>query len=175
MKWRQDWRPRRLRGPGGALLTHAGLQDLVATLLGAELNWPLIVDALADARSGSYGLLFELLPFTEGQFGALVPIRCNDYGTRRPAAEYLPVDEAVGALHPRFFGRFFVASLTAPCAAWPAAEPPVIRNVRNRVATPIMIIGNDFDTRTPLRSARSLARALGMERGLLRYRGSGHT
>jgi hypothetical protein len=38
-----------------------------------------------------------------------------------------------------------------------------------------MIVSNDFDSRTPLRGARSLARALGMERGLVRYMGSGHT
>jgi pimeloyl-ACP methyl ester carboxylesterase len=161
--------------PNGDRLTHDTLQGIVATLVDFERNWPLIVNALADARAGDYGLLIALLPFREGETAALAPIRCNDYGTRRPAADYLRVDEAVGGLFPRFFGRFFVASFTAPCSVWPAGEPVVVRNVRRDVETPFMIIGNDFDSRTPLRAARSLAHALGSERGLFRYAGSGHT
>jgi pimeloyl-ACP methyl ester carboxylesterase len=98
-----------------------------------------------------------------------------DYGTRRPAADYLRVDEAIGGLHPRFFGRFFVAANTALCAAWPTADPVVIRNVRGRTSAPILIIGNDFDPRTSLSDARRLARALGMENSVLRYTGGGHT
>lgn len=40
---------------------------------------------------------------------------------------------------------------------------------------PILIIGNDFDSRTPLSSARRLADMLGMEHSLVRYAGGGHT
>ena len=47
---------------------------------------------------------------------------------------------------------------------------PIIRNVKNRIANPLMIIGNDFDPNTPLSWTRSLARALGMERSLVRYK-----
>ena len=104
------------------MLTRDALAGIVATLIDAEANWPLIVDALADARSGDYGLLFQLLPFIEGDVSALAPIRCNDYGTRRSAADYLRIDEAIGALFPRFFGRFFVASLTAPMPRFPTAS-----------------------------------------------------
>ena len=106
---------------------------------------------------------------------ALFPIWCNDHGTRRPAADYLRIDEAIGALNPRFFGRFFVAESVAPCASWPAAEPPEIRNVSHQMATPILIVANDFDPNTPLVDARGMAHALGMEDSLLRYEGGGHT
>jgi hypothetical protein len=61
------------------------------------------------------------------------------------------------------------------CTAWAPADPPVIRDVRRRVRTPILVIGNDFDSRTPLSSARRLADMLGMERSLVRYTGGGHT
>jgi pimeloyl-ACP methyl ester carboxylesterase len=162
--------------PTGALLTTAALQDVVATLIDFETLWPTIVDALAAARSGDYSPLFALLPVLEGQsYPALFAIRCNDYGTRKSAADYLPFDEAIGALHPRFFGRFFIANFTAPCMAWPAAEPVQIRDVHRLVRTPIMIVANDFDSRTPMAHARRLARALGVERHVLRYAGGGHT
>lgn len=161
--------------PNGIVLNDGKVVDVVATLLGSERTWPLIVNALADARAGNFTLFFQLLPFTATGGNALFPILCNDFGTRRPAAEYLPVDEAIGALNPHFFGRFFVASGMARCAAWPNADVPVIRNVKNRVAVPILLVGNDFDPNTPLSGTRSLARALGMERSLIRYQGGGHT
>jgi pimeloyl-ACP methyl ester carboxylesterase len=162
--------------PSGTVLTAALFSEIVAVLLDRESTWPLIVTAIANARAGDFGLLFQLAPFaaqTEGS--AFYAITCNDYGTRRPAADYLPFDEANGALNSRFFGRFFVASRVSICSAWAPADPPVIRDVRRRVRTPILIIGNDFDSRTPLSSARRLADMLGMERSLVRYTGGGHT
>ncbi len=67
-----------------------------------------------------------------------------------------------------------MAAATAVCAAWPKVDVPIIRNVKNRVANPMMLMGNDFDPNTPLSWTRSLARALGMERSLVRYQGGGH-
>ena len=161
--------------PGGGMLTAGRLQGIVAFLLRSQRNWPLIVSALADAMQGDYGILTQLVPLTQGESGALFPIWCNDHGTRRPAVDYLRADEAVGALNPRFFGRFFVAEAVALCASWPAAEPPEIRNVARQMPTPIMIVANDFDPNTPLVDARAMARALGMEDSLVRYEGGGHT
>jgi pimeloyl-ACP methyl ester carboxylesterase len=162
--------------PAGTVLTPALFADIVAVLLDRESTLPLIVTALANARAGDFGLLFQLAPFAAGgDASAFFAITCNDYGTRRPAADYLTFDEANGALNPRFFGRFFIASTVSLCSAWAPADPPVIRDVRRRVRTPILIIGNDFDSRTPLSSARRLADMLGMERSLVRYTGGGHT
>jgi hypothetical protein len=67
------------------------------------------------------------------------------------------------------------SSPVALCASWPAADPPEIRNVARQMDTPILIVANDFDPNTPLVDARSMAHALGMEDGLLRYEGGGHT
>ena len=162
--------------PTGAVLTKAAFQDVIATLIDFETLWPTIVDALAAARAGGYSPLIALLPILEGQSPpSFFSIRCSDYGTRKTAAEYLPFDEAIGALYPRFFGRFFIANYTAPCSAWPSAEPVKIRDVHGLMPTPILVIGNDFDSRTTLAHARRLARALGFERNVLRYAGGGHT
>jgi pimeloyl-ACP methyl ester carboxylesterase len=162
--------------PDGTVLTAGVLADIVALLLDRESTLPLIVTALANAHAGDFRLLLQLVPFAAGgDNSALFAITCNDYGTRRPAADYLPFDEANGALNPRFFGRFFIASSVALCSAWAPADTPVIRDVRRRVDTPILIIGNDFDSRTPLSSARRLADTLGMDRSLVRYAGGGHT
>jgi pimeloyl-ACP methyl ester carboxylesterase len=162
--------------PTGAVLTKAAFQDVISTLIDFETLWPTIVDALAAARAGDYSPLIALLPILEGQSPpGFFAIRCSDYGTRRTAADYLPFDEAIGALNPRFFGRFFIANFTAPCAAWPLSEPVKIRDVRRLVRTPIMIVANDFDSRTPMAHAQRLARALGFERNIVRYAGGGHT
>lgn len=167
--------------PSGFVLDSGHVANLIAPFLSVESLWPLIVDALADARGGNYTSFFQFLPSASGvpflsatTFGAFAAIQCNDFGTRRSAAEYLPVDEVVGTLYPRIDGRFSVAAATAVCAAWPTADVPIIRNVKNRVANPMMLIGNDFDPNTPLSWTRSLARALGMERNIVRYQGGGH-
>jgi pimeloyl-ACP methyl ester carboxylesterase len=161
--------------PEGSVLTGDAVTQIVASLLISEANWLLIVEALANAQLGDYEIFFLLLPTLEASSDALFPVLCNDHGTRRPAAEYLPVDETVGASNPRFFGRFFVASMTARCTAWPQADVPVIRQVSQQLSTPILLVGNDFDPKTPLAGTRRLARALGMESSVIRYRGSGHT
>jgi pimeloyl-ACP methyl ester carboxylesterase len=171
----------------GVLLTDVEARNLVGELLYFDRFWPLIVDALADALTGDYALFFQLTPvfsptgvdgiplaLNTRVFTAHTAILCNDYGTRRPAAEYLPVDESVGALQSRLYGRFFVASGVGRCAAWPKADPPIIQNVKGRVDTPILLIGGDFDNATPLSWTRRLARTLGMERSVIRYQGVGH-
>lgn len=162
--------------PDGRVLTGEDVTEVVYSLLYNEQRAPVIVDVLADGLAGDYTLLSELRPSVDaGLSSAIYAIRCNDYGTRRRAAEYLPVDEVVGARHPRFFGRFYLAYRLATCSAWPAADPPIIRNVRRQVDIPLLLIMNDFDPATPPAFARNLANALGMERSVFRYAGGGHT
>jgi hypothetical protein len=52
---------------------------------------------------------------------------------------------------------------------------PRIEDVSERVKTPILLVGSDFDNVTPLSFAQSLAKTLGMEKHVLRYQGGGHT
>lgn len=171
----------------GAVLTDVEVRNVVGELLYFERRWPLIVDALTNSLADDYALFFQLIPvfaptgedgiplaLDTRTFTAHTAILCNDYGTRRDAADYLSTDEAIGAMHSRLYGRFFVASGVARCASWPAADVPIIRNVAERLDTPIVLIGNDFDNATPLSWTRSLAFALGMERSVVRYAGGGH-
>ncbi len=160
--------------PEGVELTDTAAINVVGEFLYTERTWPLIVQAIADAAASDYGLLFQLLDASPPGNSALIPILCNTYGTRRAAADLLPFDRAFTAANPRFFGRFTLLSTVSLCSAWPAAEETVIRNVRRDIATPMVLIGNDFDNATPLSWTRSLAFALGMERSVVRYKGGGH-
>jgi pimeloyl-ACP methyl ester carboxylesterase len=78
-------------------------------------------------------------------------------------------------LHRRVVARFDVAATTAMCSAWPAVDAPLITRIKGRVPNPVLLIGNQFDSRTSLSWARSMARTLGMESSLIRYEGGGHT
>jgi len=160
--------------PDGTPFTARDLSDAFFTLLSVEQLWPLIPGALAQARAGDFaGLVpFRSPPGTAGD--GLIARSCNDYGTRRTAADYLPMVEAVGDLYPRIFGRLTLASFIALCSAWPDAEPPLIRNVRHRLAVPILLIGSEFDPEAPFPWAKRLAQALGMEQHVVRYQGGGH-
>ena len=102
-------------------------------------------------------------------------ILCNDLGARRPAADFLPQLAAAEALYPRLGRHAELAVLLRTCQAWPAATPPIIRDVAGEVARPILLVGNDFDAATPMRWTRELGRVLGMEASVVRYQGGGHT
>jgi pimeloyl-ACP methyl ester carboxylesterase len=172
-----------LTSPSGRVLNPASERAVISAMLSTESFWPLIIDALATALAGNPALMFQLLDFfglgapDTGTFAftAFNAILCNDFGTRRSAAEVLPVSEALGALYPRTDGRFAVARSVANCAAWPAADVPIIRNLRGKLATPALLLGGHFDPNTPLDWTRSLATVLGMERHVVRYQGGGHT
>lgn len=162
--------------PDGKVLTGDSVPSAVYSLLYQERLAPVVVDLLANGLDDDYTLITQVLPTVDaGLSMAIYAIRCNDYGTRRQAAEYLPVDEIAGARNPRFFGRFVLAYRLATCSAWPAADPPIIRNIKGKTAVPILLIMNDFDPATPPSDMRELGFALGMERSIFRYRGGGHT
>lgn len=162
--------------PDGVVLTGSSVSSTVYSLIYREQFAPLIVDMLANGLDRDYTLMTEVLPTVDAGLSlAIYAIRCNDYGTRRQAAEYLPVDEVIGARNPRFFGRFYLAYRLATCSYWPAADPPVIRNVQRQVDLPILMVMNDFDPATPPSEMRELAFALGMEWSIFRYQGGGHT
>jgi pimeloyl-ACP methyl ester carboxylesterase len=170
--------------PDGKVLTDRAALEVIGDVLGSERLWPLIVDAIAAALAGNYGPLLQAIPpagsptfasatglvLNASIFEAVVATTCADYGTRQPAAQTVAMDGAVGALYPRFFGRFYVAGALALCAHWPQADVPIIRNVERDVDNPILLIGNEFDPLTPLSWTRRLARALGMDRSVVRYR-----
>lgn len=163
--------------PSGVVLTGKSLVSAAYALLYRESLAPLLVDMVANGLDGDYTLIIQILPAVDAglEVGAIYAIRCNDYGSRRAAADYLPVDAVEGARNPRFFGRFYLAYRLATCAHWPTADPPIIRNVAHKLDVPILLIMNDFDPATPPVWMRSLAFALGMESTVVRYQGGGHT
>jgi pimeloyl-ACP methyl ester carboxylesterase len=182
-------------GPGGALLTVSGMESILSDLLDSESSWPLIVDALADAQTGNLALLFQLLAkatnsansasasrsslavAAEGplfQVSASTIIFCNDFNTRRSAAEYLPVSEVVTAVSSLVIGRFALLGRVGTCAAWPAAEEPLMRRLSGPAAPPILLLSAHHDSNTPFGWARSMADVLDLQSRLVRYQGGGH-
>jgi pimeloyl-ACP methyl ester carboxylesterase len=166
------------------VLTGDSATFIVDLLLQEERTWPVLVEALSDARSGDYGLFFERMQarlalkpsFPFSQVEAFDVIFCNDADTRRQAADYLPTAQAFSALSPRFLGRpsLSIAAQIASCSSWPAADLPIIRNVRHELENRILLAATDFDPATPLAWTRRLAKRLGMEDSIVRYQGGGH-
>jgi pimeloyl-ACP methyl ester carboxylesterase len=169
--------------PDGATLNAADLRNVVSDLLYIEPAWPAITGALADALKGDYGLFFarriishfRVRPALDTRiFDAYDVISCNDFATRRPASEIVPIDTALQLLSPRLLGPFELAGLIARCATWPTSDRPVIRDLSKLLPVPVLMVGNDFDPATPLTWTRRLAHAIGMEKYVLRYQGGGH-
>ena len=150
-------------------------------LLSERNRWGRLPAFVAAALAGDYEAWFNFVlpPEPGGGLDAFsqvyAAILCNDFGSRRPAAEFLPVLEAAEGLYPRV-GKFVEFDvLLRTCQAWPAADPPTFRNVADKVKAPILLVGNNFDAATPINWTRHLARALGMEDSFLLYEGGGHT
>jgi pimeloyl-ACP methyl ester carboxylesterase len=168
-----------VQGPGGVLLTADNAGRALNRSLSDEAQWPRAVDALADALDGNHALMLQFLGAAgvdqgpAGKLQAFHFIRCNDIGTRRAAAEVLPVSQALQAVSNHMSIASGLATEVARCSAWPAADLPIIRNLQ-AFNVPVLLIGAHFDPNTPLVWTRVLATLLGMERNLLRYEGGGH-
>jgi len=160
--------------PDGRELTAADLTEILNVALPVESFGPPFVDALADAQGGDFGLLFLFQTLTGGPAAddSFLARFCNDYGTRRTAADYLTIERADTGAHP--FGPLVTAEAAALCSAWPAAHPPVIENVDRRLAVPIVLVGAEFDSDAPFAWTQRLAQAVGTEARVIRYRGAGH-
>jgi pimeloyl-ACP methyl ester carboxylesterase len=160
----------------GDLFDSRRLSTTFFNLLPDESLWPFVVEALANALAGDYTIFFQLaaLDSAPRSSDAIVARLCNDYGTRRTAADYLPIAQAVDAVYPHFFPRFEIALQTAECALWPQADAPVIRDVAQRLDLPAMLIGSEFDSDAPFPWTKRLARAMGSESAIVRYQGGGH-
>jgi pimeloyl-ACP methyl ester carboxylesterase len=163
--------------PSGTVLNGDSVTDVFGDLMYSESAAPLLVGALADAYGGDYAPIERLVPGDDPTLnrGAIFAIRCNDYGTRRSASESLLINDVMAARSPRFFGDYGLSYRLATCANWPAADPPLVRNVARQLKMPMLLALNDFDLSTPPASMRSLAHALGMEQTVIRYAGGGHT
>ena len=52
--------------PSGLVLESGHVANMIAPFLSVEPLWPLIIDALAEARGGNYALFFQFLPAPSG-------------------------------------------------------------------------------------------------------------
>lgn len=161
--------------PNGTNFTARDLSDIFFfNLLPVEQRWPLIVVALSQALAGDFTLFFQLQSPPSNAGDGTTARSCNDHGTRRTAADYLPIVQAIGDTHPRFIGRLMLATFIASCSAWPDADPPIIHNVQRHLEVPILLIGSEFDPEAPLSWTKRMAQALGMAQHVVRYQGGGH-
>lgn len=162
--------------PNGGRFDASSLSSAFEELLPVEGRWPLAVGALANALAGDFTTLIQLATInnTPNRSDAIIARLCNDYGTRRTAADHLPITEASDAIYPRFFSRLAIGQRAALCAMWPAADPPIIRDVRRRLAVPVLLIGSELDSDAPFPWTKRLANAMGMELNIVRYQGGGH-
>ena len=159
----------------GTTFTARDLSDtFFFNLLPVEQRWPLIVRALSQALAGDFTFFLQLQSPPSHAGDGIMARSCNDYGTRRAAADYLPVVAAISDTYPRFIGRLTLASFIASCSAWPDADPPRIRNVQRQLDVPILLIGSEFDAAAPLSWTKRMAQALGMAQHVVRYQGGGH-
>lgn len=159
----------------GGVITGASVTSAVFALLTAEAHgWPAIVRTLALADAGDYSAL-PPVPVAGGSTVTepnSLAIICDDSATRRLGLDYLPAQTGNAELYPRFGGVNFGLEITA-CSSWPQARATPLKPLETR--NPIVLIGNDFDPRTPMAWNRNMATALGPKATLVRYQGGGHT
>ena len=149
--------------PNGMTFTARDLSDIFFfNLLPVEQRFLRIVVALSQALAGDFTFFLQLQSPPSDADNGIIARSCNDYGTRRTAADYFPIVEAVGDTYPRFIGRLELASFIASCSAWPDADPPIIHNVQHHLDVSILLIGSEFDPEAPLSWTKRMAQALGM-------------
>jgi pimeloyl-ACP methyl ester carboxylesterase len=158
--------------PGGGVFTAEDFAFTFFSLLPREQLWAPTVNALDRALGGDLSLFIGIAQSSGEADDGVIARLCNDYGTRRDAADYLPITEAAGSIHPRFLNRQFLRFDAAMCAAWPPADPPIIRNAKLRV--PALTFHSEFDSDAPFAWSQRLGQAMGNDRHVVRYQGGGH-
>ncbi|MGW4897636.1 alpha/beta hydrolase [Kitasatospora sp. NPDC004240] len=166
----------------GRRLSEAQATTGVIQAMYAEVLWPRLRVALADARAGDGTGLLKLSDayYDRGPDGsypnlmfANMAVNCLDL----PASFTTP--EAAHAAVPDFertsphFGRD-MAWMALACAYWPVRATGAPHTVRAAGAAPIVVVGTTRDPATPYAWAQSLAGQLESAR-LLTYDGDGHT
>jgi pimeloyl-ACP methyl ester carboxylesterase len=148
------------------------LRQVVLGFLYTESRWPSIASVLVSVDAGNLSVLKprQPEPLKTRVVGGLATT-CSDSTTRRAASDYLLHQAQVNASSPRF-GGVITGDLIYLCSKWPQAERVSVRTA----PTPnsIVLLGNDFDSVTPLSWSRNMAEVLGPKARLVRYQGGGH-
>lgn len=154
----------------------------IAAALYDEGTWPLLRNALAEAKRGDGSTLLLLADYylerdERGHYennanDAIYAVNCLD----RPAEGDLPDLRALAEEFTQVAPRFgaFLAWGSLPCASWPHPPQGTAQEIHAPGAAPILVIGTLRDPATPWIWAKSLAEQL--ESGvLLTWDGDGHT
>jgi pimeloyl-ACP methyl ester carboxylesterase len=171
-----------LRGERGRPVTQALAVLGIAAALYDEGSWPLLRQALGEARRGNGYTLLALADFysdrgprgryTTNAVEALYAVNCLD----RPEATELDAYRAAAAETAQaspVFGAF-IAWGSLPCATWPVPPQGEPHRIAAQGAKPILVVGTTRDPATPYEWAQSFARQLESGR-LLTFVGDGHT
>jgi pimeloyl-ACP methyl ester carboxylesterase len=143
--------------------------------------WPVLADALAEARAGDASLLLLLGDPLRGRnpdgtysnlSDAYDAITCLDWPSPRDPAAYSAMAARFTAVAPRV-GRL-LAFNDVECAFWPAPPARVPAPVRAPGAPPIVLVGSTGDPATPYAWAQQVGRQLPSAVLVTRV-GEGHT
>lgn len=171
-----------LKGERNRPVTQALAVLGVAAALYDQNTWPLLRQAIGEAKRGSGTLFLALADFysdrgPNGRYRtnsieALYAVNCLDRPEATDLAEYRAAATRAEAVSP-VFGAF-IAWGALPCASWPVPPQGEPHPVKAEGARPILVVGTTRDPATPYAWARSVARQLGSGR-LLTLVGDGHT
>ncbi len=147
-------------------------------------DWPLLNDALDEAKRGDGTLLQQLsyyandqtapTKFSSNTLSAFIAINCWDY-------PQTPTLKGLAQMARQFAKKAKVPELAkamswgnAPCSTWFEHSPLKPAPASTTTTAPILIIGTTFDPATPMAWARSLNQQLPTS-SLLTFVGDGHT
>lgn len=153
----------------------------VLNALYAKSTWPVLAEALDQARAGDASLLLLLGdPLRgrnpDGSYSNLIDaydaVTCLDWPSPRDPAAYSALATRFTKEAPRF-GRL-LAYNDVECAYWPASPDRVPAAVSAPGAPPIVLVGSTGDPATPYAWAQAVARQLPSAVLVTRV-GEGHT
>jgi pimeloyl-ACP methyl ester carboxylesterase len=175
-------------GGTGAPVTYGLLVGTTINLLYVDALWPVLARSLQDlyttADPAVMAAAMETMrtaadpppaavPAYSNQPEALRAIVCADTTNPRNPQAWPALGRAADARTP-FVGTYW-ASISQPCATWPARDRARYLGPWNATTVnPALIVGTRFDPATPYRNSEALAAELPGS-GLLTLEGVGHT
>jgi hypothetical protein len=155
--------------------------DAVTQALYTPAAWPVLADALAQARAGDGSMLLVLGDPLRGRnpdgsysnvIDAYDAVTCLDWPAPRDPAAYSALATRFSAIAPRV-GRLLAYNDIA-CAYWPVPPARVPAPAAAPGAPPIVLVGSTGDPATPYAWARAVAHQLPSAVLVTRV-GEGHT
>jgi len=154
--------------------------EAVTEALYSKAAWPLLAEALAEARAGDGSLLLAMGDPLRGRnpdgsysniIDAYDAVTCLDWPSPSDPAAYAALAARFTTLAPRV-GRL-VAYNDVACAYWPVPPARVPAPVAAPGAPPILLVGSTGDPATPYAWAQAVARQM-MSSVLVTRVGEGH-